>query len=94
MARFEIGGRGREREMAGRVVGVRGVGGWRGLGGGRVGISIGKGIEEWVYACRASVYVGVCGGYFISWSDSEVETAARFFRSGFKVMQITSEVSI
>jgi len=88
MARFEIGGRGREREMAGRVVGVRGVG-----GGGSWHLDR-KGIEEWVYACRASERVGVCGGYFISWSDSEVETTARFFTSGFKVMQITSEVLI
>jgi len=55
---------------------------------------IGKGIEEWVYACRASERVGVCGGYFISWSGSEVETTARFFTSGFKVIQITSEVLI
>lgn len=80
--------------MSGRVVGVRGVWGVEGAGGRESWHLDGKGIEEWVYACRASVYVGVCGGYFISWSDSEVETAARFFRSGFKVMQITSEVSI
>jgi len=86
---------GRERDVWEGSWGERsGWGGWRGLGGGRVGILIGKGIKEWVYACRASERVGVCGGYFISWSGSEVETTARFFTSGFKVIQITSEVLI
>lgn len=46
------------REMSGRVVGVRGVGGGR-----EDSWHLDrKGIDEWVYACRASVCVRVCGG--------------------------------
>jgi hypothetical protein len=57
-ARFKIGER--EREMLWKGSWGERSGGVRGLGGGRVGISIGR--ESGLRLCRASERVGVCGG--------------------------------